>query len=158
VIEHSRPDVNFDIFCRFFVLCNLLQIRTELPKALLSEIPDEPSWTSLRMKVGDLGRIKARNQPDDGISSKLRHEWLSDIRIMCQEGYRSPANLPFTFNSTKDLRSLVIPNHIKLKILPNFAAAVEGFSFSIGESMHTTTKQRCLGNPALSLITVPPLS
>ena len=127
VLERLQGYHSFDVFGRFFKLCNQLHINGELPKRLLNDIPDWPSWTTLEMRFRDHWKTENCHSLQATPPAEVMSEWLSDVKHLCQQGYNSPGHLPIALHSAGSDRQAVIPPHIRAKVSALFARTVEGF-------------------------------
>jgi hypothetical protein len=127
VLERLQGYHSFDVFGRFFKLCNQLHINGELPKRLLNDIPDWPSWTTLEMRFRDHWKTENCHSLQATPPAEVMSEWLLDVKHLCQQGYNSPGHLPIALHSAGSDRQAVIPPHIRAKVSALFARTVEGF-------------------------------
>ena len=128
-LKHRHNFSKFDVFGRIFELGHRLHIKIELPKRLLSDIPEWPSWTTLEMKFRDCWSEDHKNIHHGCATDPVMVEWSSDVKKMCQQGYMSPGHLPGTLNPITQERLIVIPPFIKAKIGSYLTSALESFSF-----------------------------
>jgi len=147
-LEHEQNLSTFGVFGRFFKLAHLFHLQAELPKRLLNDIPDWPSWMTLQMKFRDCWKRDYPGIHKGRPTDEVMAEWRSDVRKMCQEGYSSPGCLPGTVDPFTLEKTTVIPPFIKAQIGPNLSSTLEGFLFKTNGPPNTTTLLKQTTNSA----------
>jgi hypothetical protein len=94
---------------------------------------------------------RAKASKDAKLSEEAMQGWHSDISVMCKEGYLSLGHLPFILNTGTNLRTPIIPTHLKPKVHLSFIEAVENFGFKPNQPRTISSEHPSLKLPGQRL-------
>ena len=131
ILKKNSTGYKNNLFARFLLLANELNIKAVIPRQLMYDIPFSTTWTTLELKwQSEKNDVSLQSVTNCASTTS----WALNVTQMKKHGYMVPTQLPKHLQGEKSY--LRIPHSIKNPLSHEFICFVENFCIDHDKASH----------------------